>query len=141
MSTTTELRKQWSHYVFTGQLSISFLPSKILISLCALSTISNRQDLYSMIHSPIQQTFNMLFKNKEKRRIKSVSLSLLPCPNLILVFWDCVLFWGERTLWKEIVCHYQSDPRARENLTLTQVWHRHCQFLLHMGTSKGVLLR
>lgn len=138
MSTAIELRKQWAHCFFTGQVSISFLPSKVLISLCALSTISNRQDLYSMIHSPIQQIFIMLFKNKEKRQIKSVSLSVLPCP--ILVFWDHVLFLGERTLWKKIVCHYQRDPIATENLTLT---HLASPMLIHAshGDIKGSSLR
>lgn len=38
-----------------------------------------------MIHSLTQQTFSILVKNKEQRWIKSVSLSLLPCPTLGLL--------------------------------------------------------
>lgn len=106
-----------SSLIFRKSTLHIILPSKVLTSLHASSTFSNKQDSYSMIHLSIQQIFIMLFKKKEKRPTEAVSLSLLSCPTLGLL--GLSPFLEERLLWRKILCPHKSDPTPREDPTPT----------------------
>lgn len=119
-------------FFFTGQLSISFLPSKLLTSSYSLSTISNRKTFIQWFIQPPDKRLSCSSRRREKtnKSSKSVAFSYTWSSGLCSPL-------GERTLWEKILCHHKSDPAPRQDSTVT--WGRHCKcwLMFHLGTASS----